>query len=147
MDIFEHLESEHRQVEGMFDQLLAKGRDEKLFDEFAMSLTVHVKAEEEILYTRLESDKATRDRIMEAYVEHQVAASLLGDIMKTRDQEQWHAKMSVLKNLVGFHIQEEEQDLFPQVRGSIIPMEEARQLNEKYEQAEEREMRSFKKAA
>ena len=55
--------------------------------------------------------------------------------------------MSVLKELVGLHIQEEEQNLFPQVRGSIIPMEEARQLNEKYEQAERREMQSLKKKA
>jgi hemerythrin superfamily protein len=147
VDIFEHLESEHRQVEGMFEQLISKGRDEKLFNDFAMSLAAHVKAEEEVLYTRLEADKATRERIMEAYVEHQVAGGLLGEIMGTRDAEQFRARMSVLEEMVGHHIQEEEQNLFPQVRGSIIPLDEARQLDEKYEQAENRQLESMKKQA
>jgi len=60
------------------------------------------------------------DDILESYEEHHVADVLLGEFAAlSSDAERFDAKTTVLIESVARHVEEEEQDWFPQVRAGL----------------------------
>ena len=135
MDIFEELHKEHEEVAGLIAQLEEKSRDEKTFETLRTELTAHSKAEEQVFYKRLEDEESVRDMVLEGYEEHKVVVKLLVDMAQTTaDEEKFAAKLSVLKESLEHHVQEEEGALFEGAR-PLLAEGEPESLYEKFEAA------------
>jgi hemerythrin superfamily protein len=99
----------------------AEKRKQQLVDRIIELLTVHTYLENEVMYPRVrELLPELEDDILESYEEHHVADVLVVELaaMKASD-ERFTAKTTVLIENVTHHIQEEEQDWFPQVRAAL----------------------------
>lgn len=96
----------------------AKG---KAVDRMTELLTVHTYLENEVMYPRVrELLPDLEDDVLESYEEHHVADVLIVELslMKPAD-ERFTAKTTVLIENVRHHIEEEEQEWFPQVREGL----------------------------
>ncbi|WP_028644060.1 hemerythrin domain-containing protein [Nocardioides sp. URHA0020] len=84
-------------------------------------LTVHTYIENEVMYPRVrELVPELEDDVLESYEEHHVADVLVMELvgMKPTD-ERFTAKTTVLIENVRHHIEEEEDEWFPQVREAL----------------------------
>ena len=118
MNALEMLRGEHRAVEELFEQFgsaKASSQKRKIFEEIADALAVHATIEEKHFYPAVK-EKATEDLLLEAVEEHleikRVIADLLG--MDPSD-DAFEAKVKVLQDDVEHHVEEEEEELFPEV--------------------------------
>ena len=117
------LKSHHRQVEGLFEQVLssedARTRKE-LMQTIADLLAMHTKIEEDIFYPAVRSlgTDAIEDLVDEAFEEHHVVDLVLAELplVSARD-DRFAAKMTVLSELVEHHVKEEERDMFKRAQG------------------------------
>lgn len=120
------LKEDHRTVEKLFkdfESAKGEGRKEKLARQICMELTVHTNIEEEIFYPACEG-KIEEDMIKEAYVEHDSAKLLIAEIEAGSGQsdDYFDAKVKVLSEQVEHHVEEEEKELFPEVRKADIDL-------------------------
>jgi hemerythrin-like domain-containing protein len=98
--------------------LVTKG---KLVDRMIELLTVHTYLENEVMYPRVrELLPDLEDDILESYEEHHVADVLVIELAAMKpDDERFTAKTTVLIENVRHHIEEEEDEWFPQVREQL----------------------------
>ena len=84
-------------------------------------LTVHTYIENEVMYPRVrELLPDLEDDVLESYEEHHVADVLVMELVGMKpDAERFTAKTTVLIENVRHHIDEEEQEWFPQVREGL----------------------------
>lgn len=120
------LKEDHREVEKLFkdfESAKGEGRKEKLARQICMELTVHTKIEEEIFYPACK-DKVEEDLLKEAYVEHDAAKLLIAEIEAGSGQSDdfFDAKVQVLSEQIEHHVEEEEKELFPEVRKADIDL-------------------------
>lgn len=128
----ELLESDHRKVEALFEQY----EDEKEGDEdtrreiakkICGELTAHAQLEEEIFYPWLREnlDEEDMDMLEEAYVEHAGAKDLIAQIESSTEVDSaFDAKVKVLSEYIKHHVKEEENEIFPEVRGEQEELDE-----------------------
>jgi hemerythrin superfamily protein len=129
------LEKQHREVERSFATALgtedAKVRRTAL-REIERQLTMHTDIEEAIFYPAVRgigTEKAT-DMILEAVEEHHVVTLVLKELPKVDPKaDTFEAKMTVLKELVEHHVEEEEQEMFPMAERRLVA-ERSRELAE-----------------
>lgn len=95
-----------------------KGR---IVDRIIELLTVHTYVENEVVYPRVrELLPDLEDDIDESYEEHHVADLLVVELASMKpDADRFDAKTTVLIENVRHHIEEEEQEWFPQVREAL----------------------------
>ena len=135
MDIFEELHAEHQEIAALIATLEEKGRNEKTFETLRTRLTAHSKAEEQVFYKRLETEESVRDTVLEGFEEHKVVVRLLADMAQTtEDEEKFAAKVTVLKESVEHHVEEEEGTLFEGAR-PLLADGEPESLYEEFEAA------------
>jgi len=122
MDALTLLKDDHDKVKGMLDKLdktterAEVSRTEGL-QALKQELTIHETIEEEILYPALKEFAKTRDIALEAYEEHHVVDTVLAELEQTPvDDETWAAKLTVMKENLEHHIEEEEEEMFKQAR-------------------------------
>jgi hemerythrin superfamily protein len=121
-DAINLLKADHRAVEKLFSQF-EKAKDEGQKREIAMQicmeLRVHTQLEEEIFYPQSREFLKDDDIVNEAIVEHQSAKDLIEQIegMDAGD-EMYEAKVTVLKEMIEHHVEEEEKEYFPEVQKS-----------------------------
>jgi hemerythrin-like domain-containing protein len=122
MDALALLKDDHDKVKKMLEELDAtteraeKTRTE-LFEKLKRDLTIHETIEEEILYPALKEFSKTRDITLEAYEEHHVVDQIVGELEATPvSDETWGAKLTVMKENLEHHIEEEEGDMFKKAR-------------------------------
>ena len=84
-------------------------------------LTVHTYIENEVMYPRVRALlPGLEDDILESYEEHHVADVLVMELSTmSASDERFTAKTTVLIENVTHHIQEEEDDWFPEVRKGL----------------------------
>src|SRR5687768_16456316 len=118
MDPTQWLKKQHREVEAQFKQTeKTEDGDERrlLMEEIVSKLQLHMKIEEEIFYPavqELETKKAA-EMIMEAYEEHGVAKLVMAQLPEVDpEDERFDAKMTVFKELIEHHVEEEENEMF-----------------------------------
>ena len=118
MDPTKLLKKQHREVEALFKRI---GKTEeaserrRLMNEISAKLTLHTKLEEEIFYPALRDapTKKAEEMVLEAYEEHHVVKLVLAELPKADpEDERFEAKMTVLKELVEHHVEEEEDEMF-----------------------------------
>ena len=122
MDALRLLKKDHDDVKKLLKDLDAtteravKTRQD-LFERLRFSLTVHEQMEEAVLYPALKEHAEAKDIVLEAYEEHDVVNTILGELEQTPfDDETWHAKLTVMRENLEHHIEEEEDEMFGQVR-------------------------------
>ncbi len=102
------------------------------FAEFAELLMAHAKPEEQSLYVHMKEGTELRSEGFEGDTEHAIADQLVEEIKElTNDRDEWMAKVKVLAELVEHHIEEEEEDMLPDVRKEF-GAEERAQIGKEY---------------
>lgn len=124
MDPIELLTEQHRETESLFEdfqQTDDSSRQREIVDEIIEDLQLHMALEEEIFYPAVgEAIPELKQQLLEDFEEHHAAQLLLeelGDMAP--DHERFSAKVSVVKEQVTQHIEEEEGELFPRVRDEL----------------------------
>jgi hemerythrin-like domain-containing protein len=120
------LKQDHKEIKSLFRQFQSAGENAtatkgNLVDKIIELLTVHTYIENEGMYPRVrELVPALEDDVLESYEEHHVADVLCAELAAmSPDAERFDAKTTVLIENVTHHIDEEEQDWFPQVREAL----------------------------
>ena len=138
MNAIDLLEGDHRTLKGVMEEIEAtteraiKTRPE-LFRKFRVLLSTHEVIEETIFYPALKEHPKAREIVLEGYEEHHVVDEVMDEIKDVPvDDETWHAKAKVMIENVRHHMQEEEQEMFPQARAAFN-REELEQLGERME--------------
>lgn len=142
MDIIEMIKNDHKQIGAILDRLCdtteaAVKTREELFPKLSELLLTHSKAEEKALYQTIENEEKTHDLVLESFEEHSLIENLLTDMaaMDVSD-EHWTAKLSVLKENVEHHVDEEESELLPMVK-KMYTAEELEEMADEFEQYKE----------
>lgn len=127
MSAIDLLEQDHREVEAYFDELEGLKDDaakQDLAQKICMALTVHTQIEEEIFYPQAREAIEDDDLLDEALVEHDGAKKLIAEIEEMEaGEELFDAKVKVLGEMIRHHVEEEEQELFPEVEKSDMDLQ------------------------
>jgi hemerythrin superfamily protein len=124
MDALELLTTDHQKVRELFDEFrTAKEADDeqtmqRLRQQIFEELETHTRIEEDIFYPAvkaLEIDELT-EVVDEGIQEHHVVKVLMREIEGLSDTTIFEAKMTVLMENVEHHADEEESEMFPDVR-------------------------------
>jgi hemerythrin superfamily protein len=126
MDAITMLREDHRTVKQLFQKIdrlgdRANAQLEKLARQVVTELSIHSAIEEQLFYpTVRQYVPDTNDTVLESLEEHHVVKWVLSEIdgMQPSD-ERFRAKLTVLKESVLHHAEEEEQELFPKVRAAL----------------------------
>jgi hemerythrin superfamily protein len=126
MDATKLLKSQHAEVKTLFGKFeSAKGTSQKqaIFEQIADALAGHCTIEERIFYPSVYVGPL-KDALKEAVEEHLAAKRVIADLLKMKPgDEQFDAKMTVLKEEIEHHVEEEEGSLFPKVDKSFAKEE------------------------
>src|SRR4029079_6374980 len=114
----------------------ASGQAKKqIFSRLKSELDVHANIEERIFYPALENKEEARDITLEAYEEHKVVKDLLGELASgNAPDDEWDAKLTVLKENVEHHVEEEEGELFGKAR-KVLSRQQIEELGVEMEAA------------
>ena len=114
------LKQDHKRVKELFSEYenveSRSARRKEIVDEISRELEIHAQLEEKIFY---QSFKGARDEepkkiVRESFEEHKIVKTLLSELAAmTPSDEQYDAKVTVLKESVEHHVREEEGELFP----------------------------------
>ena len=138
MDALKLLKQDHETVKKILkdlDETTERGVKTRttLFAKLKRELTIHEILEEEIVYPAFEEKAKLKDIVLEGYQEHHVVDLILGEISGlSPEDEKWGAKMSVAKENVEHHIEEEEGEMFKKAR-QLFDQAELDQLGERLE--------------
>ena len=120
------LKDDHKEIKKTFTAFENAGEEAyaekgRLVNKIIELLTVHTYIENEVMYPRVrELLPELEDDVLESYEEHHVADVLVMELVgMAPDAERFTAKTTVLIESVRHHIDEEEQDWFPQVRAGL----------------------------
>jgi hypothetical protein len=103
-------------------------------------MVVHEKIEERIFYPALKQHPKGKDLVLEGYQEHHVVDVLLGELDRTDvTDERWGAKMTVLKENIAHHIEDEEGEMFKAAR-AVFARDELEALGARMEEMKDAEM-------
>lgn len=121
------LEADHREVEALFEAYESAESDTQKADiaaQICLALKVHAQIEEELLYPPARDKTGDTDLVDEAIVEHQGAKTLIAQIeAMAPGQPLYDAKVKVLSEQVRHHVEEEETELFPELRETRIDLD------------------------
>ncbi len=140
MGVFELLKADHEKVSGIMekiDQTTERGLKtrEELFAQMKSELDLHAQVEEQFFYPALEEAEETREITLEAYEEHNLVKQLLRELeAEPKDDEQWTAKFTVLKENIEHHVEEEEGELFKKAR-KVLGKERSEEIGNRIQEA------------
>jgi hemerythrin-like domain-containing protein len=140
MNAFNLLKADHKKVADILEKLDATSERalktrEDLFTKLKRELDVHSRIEETIFYPVLEEADETHEITLEALEEHALVKQLLEELQSlAKDDEQWTAKFTVLKENVEHHVEEEEGEMFKKAR-KVLSNEASETLGTRMEKA------------
>jgi hypothetical protein len=119
MDAIKLLEQQHHEVEALFkkvDKATSANVRLHLFEQIGDALAVHCAIEEKLFYPAAFAAK-TKDILLEATEEHLGAKRLIADLIALAPtEEHYKAKLTVLKEQIFHHVDDERKELFPKAR-------------------------------
>ena len=142
-DILDTLQMEHDEVQELLQQLTGSdnGREQKsLVAKIKQALVPHTKAEEKVVYDAVLALKGKNAKIdgNEGYLEHSLASETLKKLDKlTANTPEFKAAAKVLKELINHHVQEEERNIWAQVKENFSN-EQREQMNRDFLAAKKR---------
>lgn len=117
-EIFERLKQDHDRHRKILDQLSETSGEsderKQLFEEFTREVKSHAAAEEQALYSTMLRKPPTTDETRHSVAEHHELNEALNDLAATdMSSSAWMAKFKQLDHDYRHHIDEEEDDHFP----------------------------------
>jgi hemerythrin superfamily protein len=127
MDALLLLTADHNRVRGLFARFEAAEESDDteemgtLATKILEELAVHTTIEEQVFYPAVDqADEEVHEVVVEGIEEHHVVKELAKEIQALEPgDEVWVAKMKVMMENVEHHADEEEQELFPEVRKAL----------------------------
>ena len=126
MDAITLLKNDHKAVKRLFRQFEKLGDDavksrRELVDKMIEELAIHAAIEEQLFYPTVRKEVPdAEDDVLESLEEHHVVKWTLSELEDMKgDEERFEAKVTVLIESVEHHAQEEEEELFPEVRKTM----------------------------
>jgi hemerythrin superfamily protein len=120
------LKEDHKRIKALFKEFQNAGenatkRKGTIVGKIVEELTVHTYVENEGMYPEVRKLVPELEQdILESYEEHHVADLLCMELAAlSADDEHFDAKTTVLIENVTHHIEEEESEWFPKVRGAL----------------------------
>jgi hypothetical protein len=137
-DVLDTLKEEHDEVQALLKQLVdsESGSERKsLLKKIKAALVPHVRAEEKAVYDAIIALKKKDAKIdgNEGYLEHALADKMLANLGKITNamSPEFSAAAKVLKELVEHHIQEEERNVWSDVRENFS-LEQREEMNRRF---------------
>ncbi len=133
-DILDTLQAEHDQVQELLEKLTKSkdGREQKqLVGKIKQALVPHTKAEEQVVYDPVSALSGEKPKIdgAEGYTEHALASATLLQLDRLgANTPQFKAAAKVLKELIDHHVQEEEKNIWSEVKENFSA-EQREQMN------------------
>ena len=117
-DIFQRLKTDHEDHRELLDKLgeTESGSDKRteLFEKFTLDVKSHAAAEEQALYSTMLRKPKSTDETRHSVAEHHEIEEMLNDLAATDPaSDEWSEKFSKLDHDYRHHINEEEEDHFP----------------------------------
>jgi hypothetical protein len=131
------LEKQHEEVKDLFKRLEegdGGAEQKRVFEELAANLVAHDAIERQIFYPACEEAMGMTDQLGEALVEHGVVEFMLYEADRAQGKKDFKFKCTVLKEALEHHIEEEEDDFFPEVE-KALGGERLEELGARMEQA------------
>lgn len=129
--IFDRLKQDHDTHRQLFDKMAQAERDkdedrlEKLFEQFTVEVTAHAAAEEETLYATMLSRPDLREDAQHSVSEHKEIDDYLEELADLKfNGEAWRKKFAEMKKRYLHHIEEEEEEMFPDAAKDLTAEEE-----------------------
>jgi hemerythrin superfamily protein len=127
--IFQDLKSDHDRHRVMLEKLGAASDDQRagLFEELRKELQAHAAAEEESLYATMLANPELRDDARHSVSEHKEVDDFLGELMEADPaSDEWTDTFEKMQHRYLHHIDEEEEEMFPEAAETLSSEEEAR---------------------
>jgi hemerythrin superfamily protein len=129
--IFDRLKQDHDTHRQLFakmaeaDREKDEGRLEKLFDQFKVEVSAHAAAEEETLYATMLARPDLREDAQHSVSEHKEIDDYLEELDDLKfNGEAWRKKFAEMKKRYLHHIDEEEEEMFPDAAKELSAAEE-----------------------
>ncbi|MFB0873795.1 MULTISPECIES: hemerythrin domain-containing protein [unclassified Sphingobium] len=134
--IFDRLKQDHdshRQLFAKMDEAKDDAdRLEKLFDQFKVEVKAHAAAEEETLYATMLSRPDLREDAQHSVSEHKEIEDYLEEMEEQEfNGKEWRETFAQLKKRYLHHIEEEEEEMFPDAAKDLTD-EEEKSLGDKF---------------
>lgn len=142
--IFDRLKQDHNQHRELIKKLVeARGepdRREKLFEQFKVEITAHAAAEEETLYSTMLANPDLREDAQHSVSEHKELDDYLEELEKLPfESAEWEAVFGKLKKRYLHHIEEEEEEMFPDAAEELSDADE-KKLAKKFAERKPKEL-------
>lgn len=127
MDALTLLTADHNRVRGLFTRF-EEAKEAKndltmrdIVNRVVEDLEIHTTIEEEIFYPAVSDlSEEVHELVAEGEQEHHVAKTLMQEIQACEPgSEEWIAKVTVLKEAVEHHAEEEETSMWPGIRSNM----------------------------
>ena len=117
-DIFDRLKQDHDKHRALLDKLAQTHGEtderKQLLEEFTVEVKGHAAAEEQALYSTMLRKPPTTDDTRHSVAEHHELEEAMNDLAATdMSSSAWMAKFKQLDHDYRHHIEEEEEDHFP----------------------------------
>lgn len=126
MDAITLLKQDHKTVEKLFKQFEKSGDGaiktrRKIVDQIIEELSIHAAIEEQVFYPAVREEvEKVADTVLEGIEEHHIVKWTLSELENLpADHERFEAKVTVLMESVRHHVEEEEGEMFPEVRKAL----------------------------
>lgn len=144
MDILDKLKQEHEQVQELLGKLVesdSAAERKSLLKKIKAALVPHVRAEEKAVYNAIIALGGKKDKQdgEEGYLEHALADNILATLGKTTNamSPEFSAAAKVLREIVDHHVQEEERNVWSDVRENFSD-EDRVEMNRQFEAAKKK---------
>lgn len=131
--IFDRLKQDHDAHRQLFDKMAQAQRDkdedrlEKLFGQFRVEVTAHAAAEEETLYATMLARPDLREDAQHSVSEHKEIDDYLEDLDGLKfNGEAWRKTFDKMRHRYLHHIEEEEEEMFPDAAKELTAEEETK---------------------
>lgn len=151
MNIVDLIKEQHREFEGLMDQVARTSDDDpegrlRSFVYTRSRLHAHGRAEERILFPRMKEDPPTRSAALEALEWHHASSDLVKEFKQVSPQsELWLPKWLVIRGIILAHIEVEEEQALELIQLNF-ERQELEQLGRDFQEAEENIIRQSTKA-
>ncbi|WP_242126955.1 hemerythrin domain-containing protein [Sphingobium sp. Sx8-8] len=129
--IFDRLKQDHDAHRQLFEKMADAGNDpdrlKKLFEQFRVEVTAHAAAEEETLYATMLARPDLREDAQHSVSEHKEIDDFLEELEGLSfNGADWNRTFADMKKRYLHHIEEEEEEMFPDAAKELTAQEEER---------------------
>lgn len=145
-EILKLIKQDHDSARGLFKEFeqsieSSAKKAQGICENILMELDLHTELEEKIVYPELK--KLDEDLFNEAAQEHHVAELLIKEIRESKlEAPVLKAKMLVLHEIVEHHMEEEEAEMFEQIRQ--IPQDRLQKMGSEWEKMKPRMLETMR---